>query len=126
MLRQAAERTGDAVGDGTTTATLLAHAIFAEGLRNVVAGASPIALKRGIDRGVVAAVEALEQRSRPIASRQEKAQIASISAHGERTIGEMVADAVERVGEEGAVSVEEAKGTETAGRDGVTEQPGDG
>jgi chaperonin GroEL len=113
MLRQAAERTGDAVGDGTTTSTLLAHALFAEGLRNVVAGASPLALKRGIDRGVAAAVAALKERSRPITSRQEKAQIATISAHGDKAIGDMVAEAVEKVGEEGAVSVEEAKGTET-------------
>src|SRR5581483_11357902 len=113
MLRQAAERTGDAVGDGTTTATLLAHAIFAEGLRNVVAGASPIHLKRGIDRGVTAAVASLRERSRPISSRQEKAQIATISAHGDAVVGEMVAEAVEKVGPEGAVSVEEAKGTET-------------
>jgi chaperonin GroEL len=113
MLRQAAERTGDAVGDGTTTATLLAHALFAEGLRNVVAGASAIALKRGIDRGVAAAVKALGERSRPIATRQEKAQIATISAHGDPAIGELVADAVEKVGGEGVVSVEEAKGTET-------------
>jgi chaperonin GroEL len=113
MLRQAAERTGDAVGDGTTTATLLAHALLAEGLRNVVAGASAIALKRGIDRGVAAAVKALGERSRPIATRQEKAQIATISAHGDPAIGELVADAVEKVGGEGVVSVEEAKGTET-------------
>jgi chaperonin GroEL len=113
MLRQAAERTGDAVGDGTTTSTLLAHALFAEGLRNVVAGASPIVLKGGIDRGVAAAVAALKERSRPITSRQEKAQIATISAHGDKAIGDMVAEAVEKVGEEGAVSVEEAKGTET-------------
>jgi chaperonin GroEL len=113
MLRQAAERTGEAVGDGTTTATVLAHAIFAEGLRNVVAGASAVALKRGIDRGVAAAVASLKERSRPITSRQEKKQIATISAHGDGAIGELVADAVERVGSEGVVSVEEAKGTET-------------
>ncbi|HEX6201468.1 MAG TPA: chaperonin GroEL [Thermoanaerobaculia bacterium] len=113
VLRQAAERTGDAVGDGTTTATLLAHAIFAEGLRNVVAGSSAIALKRGVERGVAVAVQALEAMSKPVVGRQEKVQIATISAHGDPAIGEMVADAVERVGEEGAVEVEEAKGTET-------------
>ena len=113
MLRQAAERTGDAVGDGTTTATLLAQAIFAEGLRNVVAGASPLGLKHGIERGVAVAVGALGELSRPIASREERAQIATISAHGDHAIGQMVADAIEKVGEEGAVSVEEAKGTET-------------
>ena len=113
VLRQAAERTGDAVGDGTTTSTLLAHALFAEGLRNVVAGASAVALKRGVERGVAAAVAALGEMSKPVVGRSEKVQIATISAHGDPAIGEMVADAVERVGEEGAVEVEEAKATET-------------
>jgi chaperonin GroEL len=114
MLREAAERTGDAVGDGTTTSTLLSHAMFAEGLRNVVAGASAIDLRRGLERGLHAAVEALRQLSRPIATRKEKAQIAAISAHNDPQVGEMVADAIERVGAEGVVTVEEAKGTETA------------
>ena len=113
VLRQAAERTGDVVGDGTTTSTLLAHAIFSEGLRNVVAGASAIELKRGLERGVVVAVEALRQLSKPVTSRQEKVQIATISAHGDGAIGEMVAEAMEKVGTEGAVEVEEAKATET-------------
>jgi chaperonin GroEL len=112
ILRQAAERTGEAVGDGTTTSTLLAHALFAEGLRNVVAGASAIDLKRGIDRGVRAVVAALKAQSRPVGSRKEKAQVATISAHNDPAIGEMVAEAMERVGDEGVVSVEEAKGTE--------------
>ena len=112
LLREAAERTGDAVGDGTTTSTLLAHAMFAEGLRNVVAGASAIDLKHGIDRGVRAVVESLRAQSRPVASRKEKAQVATISAHNDPTIGEMVAEAMERVGDEGVISVEEAKGTE--------------
>ena len=83
MIRQAAERTGDAVGDGTTTSTILAHAIFAEGLRNVVAGASAIDLKRGLDRGLSVAVEALRALSRPVASRKEKVQVATISAHND-------------------------------------------
>jgi chaperonin GroEL len=113
MLKEAASRTGDAVGDGTTTSTLLAHGIFAEGLRNVAAGASAITLKRGIDRGVKIAVEALRELSRPVASRTEKAQIAAVSAHGNEWVGDLVADAVEKVGTEGTVSVEEAKGTET-------------
>ena len=112
LLREAAERTGDTVGDGTTTSTLLAHAIFAEGLRNVVAGASAIDLRRGIDRGVKAAVESLRAQSRPVASRKEKVQVASISAHNDTAIGEMVAEAMEKVGDEGVISVEEAKGTE--------------
>jgi chaperonin GroEL len=114
MLKEAASRTGDAVGDGTTTATLLAHMIFSEGLRNVAAGASAIALKRGIDRGVKSAVEALRGLSRPVSSRTEKAQVAAVSAHGNEWVGELVADAVEKVGPEGTVSVEEAKGTETS------------
>jgi chaperonin GroEL len=114
MLKEAASRTGDAVGDGTTTSTVLAHAIFAEGLRNVAAGASAIALKRGIDRGVKSAVEALRGLSRPVSSRTEKAQVAAVSAHGNEWVGELVADAVEKVGPEGTVSVEEAKGTETS------------
>jgi chaperonin GroEL len=114
VLREAAAQTGDAVGDGTTTATLLAHTMFAEGLRNVAAGASAIDLKRGLDRGLKVAVAALKQLSRPVKSRKEKAQVAAISAHNDSAIGEMVADAVERVGAEGAITVEEAKGTETA------------
>ena len=113
LLRQAAERTGDVVGDGTTTSTLLAHAMFAEGVRNVVAGASAIDLKRGLDRGMEAAAEAIREMSRPIASRNEKVQVATVSAHNNAEIGELVAEAIERVGAEGVVSVEEAKGIET-------------
>jgi chaperonin GroEL len=113
MIRQAAERTGDAVGDGTSTSTILAHAIFADGLRNVAAGASAVDLKRGLDRGLEVAVAALKALSRPITSRREKAQIATVSAHNDSHIGEVVADAVDKVGAEGAITVEEAKGTET-------------
>ena len=113
MLRQAAEKTGDVVGDGTSTATILAHAIFADGMRNVVAGASAIDLKRGLDRGVKAIVAALRQMSRPVATRKEKAQVAAISAHNDAAIGEMVADAMEKVGGEGVITVEESKTTET-------------
>jgi chaperonin GroEL len=113
MLREAAEKTGDVVGDGTSTATVLAHAIFSEGLRNVVAGASAIDLKRGLDRGLRAAVECLKSLSRPVQSRLERAQVAAISAHNDPSIGDLVADAVERVGPDGVISVEEAKTTET-------------
>jgi chaperonin GroEL len=113
MLREAAVRTGDAVGDGTTTATLLAHAIFAEGLRNVVAGASAIDLKRGLERGARTAIEALRGVSKPVSSSKEKAQVATISAHDQAEIGELVAEALDKVGEEGVVTVEEAKGMET-------------
>jgi chaperonin GroEL len=113
MMCEAANRTGDAVGDGTSTSVILAHAIFAEGVRNVVAGAAAIDLKRGLDRGLKAAVAALKGLSRPVTSRKEKAQVATISAHNDVPTGELVADAVEKVGGEGVISVEEAKGTET-------------
>ena len=113
MLREAAEKTGDTVGDGTSTATILAHAIFTEGVRNVAAGASAIDLKRGLDRGLQAAISAVRSLSRPVESKVEKAQIATISAHNDAALGELVASAVEKVGFDGVVSVEEAKGTET-------------
>ena len=113
MMCEAAERTGEEVGDGTTTATLLAHAILAEGIRNVAAGASAIDLKRGLDRGVSAAVAALRELSRPVRTLREKVQVATISAHNDAAIGELVAEAVEKVGGDGVISVEEAKGTET-------------
>jgi chaperonin GroEL len=114
MLRQAAEKTGDAVGDGTSTSTILAHAIFTNGVRNVVAGASAVDLKRGLDRGTKAAIEALKALSRPVKTRKEKAQVATISAHNEADIGELVAEAMEKVGGEGVITVEESKTTETA------------
>lgn len=113
MLREAAERTGDVVGDGTSTSTIIAHAIFADGLKSVAAGMSAIDIKRGLDRGVAAAIEAIRQQARPVTSAQEKVQVATISAHNDTKIGALVAEAMERVGREGAVSVEEAKGTET-------------
>jgi chaperonin GroEL len=113
LLRGAAERTGDAVGDGTTTSTLLAHAIVADGMRNIAAGASAIDLKRGLDRGAGAAIASLRSQSRPVQSQRERQQVATISAHNDAAIGELVAGAIEKVGAEGAVTVEEAKGTET-------------
>ena len=113
MLRQAAEKTGDMVGDGTSTATVLAHAIFADGVRNVVAGASAIDIKRGLDRATKRAVAALKALSRPVASRKEKEQVATISAHNDEDIGKLVADGMEKVGDEGVITVEEAKTTET-------------
>ncbi len=111
MIREAAERTGEAVGDGTSTAAILAHAIFSEGLHNVAAGASAVDLKRGLDRGLRAGVKTLKELSRPVASRLEKAQVATISAHNEPSIGELVADAFEKVGPEGVITVEESKTT---------------
>jgi chaperonin GroEL len=113
MLRQAAEKTGDVVGDGTSTSTILAHAIFADGIRNVVAGASAIDLKRGLDRAARATIEALKAISRPVKTRKEKAQVATISAHNDPAIGELVADAMEKVGNDGVITVEESKTTET-------------
>jgi len=113
MLRQAAEKTGDLVGDGTSTATILAHAIYADGLRNVAAGASAIDLKRGLDRALQAAVTALKGLAKPVSSRKEKAQVATVSAHNDPTIGELVADAMEKVGGDGVITVEESKTTET-------------
>jgi chaperonin GroEL len=113
MIRQAAERTGDAVGDGTSTATILAHAILVEGVRNVTAGASAVDLKRGLDRGVKVAVEAIRAISRPVVGKKEMAQVATISAHNDPAIGNLVAEAMEKIGSEGAITVEESKTTET-------------
>ena len=113
MLRQAAEKTGEIVGDGTSTATILAHAILADGIRNVVAGASAIDLKRGLDRASGRAVETLKTLSRPVTNRREKEQVATISAHNDTQIGQLVADGLEKVGDEGVITVEEAKTTET-------------
>ena len=113
VIRQAAERTGDVVGDGTTTSTLLAAAMFAEGVRNIAAGASAIDLKRGLDRALLAVVARLKELSRPVADHKQRVQVATISAHNDSSIGETVADALEKVGAEGTTSVEEAKGTET-------------
>ena len=114
ILRQAAEHTGDRVGDGTTTSTLLAYEMVADGARNVAAGAAAIDLKRGLQRGLRVAVEAIRAQSRPVATELARKQIATISAHNDEEIGRMVAQAVGTVGSEGVVTVEEAKGTETA------------
>jgi chaperonin GroEL len=113
MLRQAAERTGDVVGDGTSGSAILAHAIFADGVRNVVAGASAIDLKRGLDRATKLTIDALRAMSQPVKTRKEKAQVATISAHNDPVIGELVADAMEKVGNDGVITVEESKTTET-------------
>lgn len=113
VLKEAAERTGDVVGDGTSTSTILAYSIYAEGLRNVAARASAIELKRGIEQGMNVAVDSLKKMSRPVKSNMEMAQVAAISAHNNERVGNLVADAVERVGAEGVITVEEAKGMET-------------
>jgi chaperonin GroEL len=113
MIREAAERTGDAVGDGTSTSTILAHAILSEGIRNIAAGASGVELKRGLDRGLRAAVTALKQLSRPVQGLVEKTHVATISAHNDSAIGKLVAEAFEKIGPEGVITVEEARTTET-------------
>jgi chaperonin GroEL len=113
MLRQAAEKTGDAVGDGTSTSTVLAYAILAEGVRNVAAGASAIDLKRGLDRGLAVAVTALKAVAKPVVGRREMAQVAAVAAHNDTVIGDLIADAMEKVGGDGVITVEESKTTET-------------
>lgn len=113
MLREAAERTGDVVGDGTSTSTILAFTILSEGVRNIAAGASGIELKRGLERGLRVALAALRRLSRPVQQHREQIQVATVSAHNDEAIGQMVADAVAKVGAEGAITVEEAKTTET-------------
>ncbi|WP_298359340.1 chaperonin GroEL [Rhodoblastus sp.] len=114
MMRQAADKTAEMVGDGTSTATILAHAIFADGVRNVVAGASAIDIKRGLDRATKRAIESLRRFSRPVSTRKEKAQVAAISAHNDAAIGELVAEAMDKVGGDGAITVEESKTIETS------------
>ena len=113
MLRQAAERTGDRVGDGTTTSTLLAYEMFAEGVKNVAAGASAIDLRRGLHRGLKVVLEAVRSQAKPVETLLAKTHVATIAAHNDPEVGAMVAEAVTKVGTEGAVTVEEAKGTET-------------
>lgn len=113
MLRQAAEKTGDMVGDGTSTSTVLAHAMFADGVRNVVAGASAIDIKRGLDRALSRAAKTLRDISRPVKTRLEKEQVATISAHNDPAIGKLIGEAMDKVGGEGVITVEESKTTET-------------
>ncbi|RMI15581.1 MAG: chaperonin GroEL [Calditrichaeota bacterium] len=113
MVKEVASKTSDDAGDGTTTATLLAQAIFNEGLKNVTAGANATEIKRGIDEAVKVVVEELKKLSRPIESKTEIAQVGAISANNDMTIGELIADAMEKVGKDGVITVEEAKSTET-------------
>src|SRR5580765_1356213 len=113
MVKEVATKTSDLAGDGTTTATVLAQAIFREGLRNVTAGANPMELKRGIDRAVEAVVEELKRISVPTTGKKEIAQVGTISANNDTEIGKLIADAMEKVGKDGVITVEEAKGLET-------------
>jgi chaperonin GroEL len=114
MVREVASKTNDIAGDGTTTATVLAQAIVREGLKNVTAGANPMDLKRGIDLGVAAIQEGLRELKRPVSGKKEIAQVGTISANNDSTIGNLIADAIDKVGKDGVVTVEEAKGTETS------------
>src|SRR5213593_420117 len=113
MVKEVATKTSDQAGDGTTTATVLAQAIFREGLKNVTAGANPMELKRGIDRAVDTVVEELKKFSIPTVGKKEIAQIAAISANNDPEIGNLIAEAMEKVGKDGVITVEEAKGLET-------------
>jgi len=113
MVKEVATKTSDSAGDGTTTATVLAQAIVREGFRNVTAGANPMALKRGIDKAVAAVVEQLKSISVPTAGKKEIAQVGSISANNDKEIGDLIAEAMEKVGKDGVITVEEARGLET-------------
>jgi chaperonin GroEL len=113
MVREVASKTSDVAGDGTTTATVLAEAIFREGLKNVTAGTSPMYIKRGIDKAVEAVVEELKKLSKPVKDNKEIQQVATISANSDSVIGKMIADAMDKVGKDGTITVEEARSVET-------------
>src|SRR6185312_6314715 len=113
MIREVATRTSDQAGDGTTTATVLAHAIVREGVRAVAAGLNPMDLKRGIESAVEAVVEDLKKRSKKVSTNEEIAQVGTISANGDREVGEMLSKAMQKVGKEGVITVEEAKSLDT-------------
>ncbi|HUO52465.1 MAG TPA: chaperonin GroEL [Gemmatimonadaceae bacterium] len=113
MVKEVATKTSDLAGDGTTTATVLAQAVYREGLKNVTAGANPMALKRGIDKAVAAVVDELKKISVPTAGKKEIAQVGAISANNDKEIGDLIAEAMEKVGKDGVITVEEAKGLAT-------------
>ena len=113
MVKEVATKTSDVAGDGTTTATILAQAIFREGLKSVTAGANPMALKRGVEKAVGVTVEELKKVSRDVPGKKEIAQVGTVSANNDSTIGDLIADAMEKVGKDGVITVEEAKSTET-------------
>ncbi len=114
MVREVASKTADSAGDGTTTATVLAEAVYREGIKNVAAGANPIYLKRGIDKAVAAATAAFAKQSKKVKDREEIRQVATVSANWDAEIGDIIADAMDRVGKDGTITVEEAKGIETS------------
>src|SRR3954471_14471810 len=113
LVKEVASKTADSAGDGTTTATVLTQAIYNAGIKNVAAGANPMDLKRGIDKAVLAVVENLKKQSKKISGSNEIQQVATISANNDKEIGKMIADAMDKVGKDGVITVEEAKGTET-------------
>ena len=113
MVKEVASKTADVAGDGTTTATVLAQAIFREGLKNVTAGANPMEIKRGIEEAVQVVVEELKKMSRPITSSKEIAQVATLSANGDETIGNLIAEAMEKVGKDGVITIEESRNIDT-------------
>jgi len=114
MVKEVAEKTSDTAGDGTTTATVLARAIYREGLKNVTAGANPMSIKRGIDKALEMVIASLKSLSKPVKEKRETAQIATISANGDATVGSLLADAMEKVGKDGVITVEEAKSMQTS------------
>ena len=113
MVREVAEKTSDLAGDGTTTATVLAQAIVTEGLKNVTAGANPMALKRGIEKAAAKIIESIKKLSKPIKGKEDITAVGTISANNDPTIGKLLADALEKVGKDGVITVEEAKGMKT-------------
>lgn len=113
LVKEVASKTADDAGDGTTTATVLTQSIFSHGIKNVAAGANPMDLKRGIDKAVAAVVENLKKQSKTINTSEEISQVAAVSANNDQEIGQMIADAMDKVGKDGVITVEEAKGTET-------------
>jgi chaperonin GroEL len=113
LLKEIASKTNDIAGDGTTTATILGHSMFKEGLKNVISGANPMGVKRGINKAIEAVVEAIKKQSQPIETKEAISQVATISANNDREIGDLIADAMDKVGKDGVITVEESKGIET-------------
>jgi chaperonin GroEL len=113
LLNEVASKTSDLAGDGTTTATVLARAIYEEGLRSISMGANPTVVRRGIEKAVEAALASVQKLARPVESKEQVAQVGAISANNDRTIGDLIADAMEQVGRDGVITVEEGKANET-------------
>ena len=114
MVKEVASKTSDIAGDGTTTATILAQAIFTQGLKNVTAGSNPTEIKRGVDKAVIAIISSLQEQSQPVTGKKEISQVGTISANNDETIGELIAESMDKVGKDGVITVEEAKSIETS------------